>query len=334
MSAARVIGVGSPIVDRLALVDETFLATAGGHKGGMQLVDTDCMENLLKQLPGKTQIAPGGSAANTLFALARLKMSAALLGKLGDDEEGRYYRRSFEQLGGDGSRLKTCAVSATARCLSMVTPDSERTMRTDLGAAAAFAPDDLCADDFRDCRHAHVEGYLLFNPDLALAVLDAAKSAGCTISLDLGAFEVVNGAVQILPQLLDRYVDVVLANEDEAAAFCGRRDPLAGLDALSGHCAMAVVKCGAEGALIREKGKTYEVPAHYVDHVKDTTGAGDFWAAGFLYGLMNDCEMDACGHLGALLGATVVRHLGADLPSEAWDSIREDFKHYLHLQER
>lgn len=332
MSSARVIGVGSPIVDRLALVDETFLATVGANKGGMQLVDTSCMENLLKQVPGKTLITPGGSAANTLFALARLKIGAVLLGKLGDDKEGRFYRRAFEQLGGDGSLLKTCAVAATARCLSMVTPDSERTMRTDLGAAAAFAPDDLHADDFRNCRHAHVEGYLLFNPDLALAVLNAAKSAGCTISLDLGAFEVVDGAAETLQQLLDRYVDVVLANEDEAAAFCGQRDPMAGLDALSGHCAIAVVKRGADGALIRKKGKTYDVPAHNVDNVKDTTGAGDFWAAGFLYGLMNDCEMNACGHLGALLGAAVVRHLGADLPSADWDSVREDFKQYL--QER
>ncbi|MBR9981531.1 MAG: adenosine kinase [Desulfatitalea sp.] len=328
-NGARVIGVGSPIVDRLALVEEAFLTTVGGNKGGMELVDTPSMEALLTRVPGEALVAPGGSAANTIFALARLDIGAALLGKLGDDKEGRYYRQTFEQLGGDGSRLKTCGVSATARCLSMVTPDSERTMRTDLGAAANFAPDDVSVDDFRGCQHAHVEGYLLFNPDLAQTVLNAAKTAGCTISLDLGAFEVVNGAAKILPSLLDRYVDVVLANEDEAAAFCGRRDPLTGLKDLSEHCTTAVVKCGADGALIRSGGKTYETPAQNVDRVKDTTGAGDFWAAGFLYGLLNDCTLDACGHLGSILGAQVVRHLGANLPSAAWDNVAADFKRYL-----
>lgn len=328
-TAARIIGVGSPIVDRLALVEEAFVAGVGGNKGGMQLVDTPAMEALLAEVPGETLVAPGGSAANTVFALARLNMQAALLGKIGDDAEGRYYRRTFEQLGGDGSRLKTCGVSATARCLSLVTPDSERTMRTDLGAAAAFAPDEVSVDDFRGCRHAHVEGYLLFNPDLARTVLEAAKTAGCTISLDLGAFEVVNGAAETLPSLLDRYVDVVLANEDEAAAFCGQRDPRAGLDALQKHCATAVVKCGAEGALIRANGNIHEIPARNVDTVKDTTGAGDFWAAGFLYGHLNGCEPDTSGHLGSILAAEVVRHLGANLPPAAWERITEAFNRYL-----
>jgi sugar/nucleoside kinase (ribokinase family) len=332
MSAACVIGVGSPIVDRLALVEDAFLTGVDGDKGGMALVDTACMEDLLGRVPGLPVVAPGGSAANTIFALARLAVPTLLLGKLGNDAEGRYYRSAFERIGGDGSRLKTCAVSATARCLSLVTPDSQRTMRTDLGAAAGFAPDEVSVADFRNCRHAHVEGYLLFNRDLSLAVLKAAGAAGCTVSLDLGSFEVVDGSADILPDLLARYVDVVMANEDEAAAFCGDRDARTGLNALAEHCATAVVKQGAQGALIKSNGATVDVPALAVDDVKDTTGAGDFWAAGFLYGHLNGYTPEACGHLGAVLGAQAVRHMGADLPEPEWASAAGYFKQYLLQQ--
>ena len=325
----RIIGVGSPIVDRLAEVEEEFLAGLGGDKGGMELLDTSGLEELLGRLPAEAVTAPGGSAANTIFALARLNVQAALLGKLGDDEQGQFFRRAFERIGGDSSRLKTCPDKATACCLSLVTPDSERTMRTDLGAAAAFSSEEISSRDFENCHHAHVEGYLLFNRDLSREVLEAARNSGCTVSLDLGSFEVVNDAAYILPDLLNDYVDIVLANEDEAAAFCGKRDPWAGLKALSRHCEVAVVKQGAEGALIESGPQTCLVTAQKVDDVKDTTGAGDYWAAGFIYGLVHGLEYDDCGHLGAVLGAEAVRHLGADLPPRSWDEIMRYCDGYL-----
>lgn len=329
MNAAHVIGVGSPIVDRLALVEDAFLTGVDGDKGGMELVDTASMEDLLGRVPGTPRVAPGGSAANTIFALARLRVPTLLLGKLGDDAEGRYYRSAFEQIGGNSSRLKTCVLGATARCLSLVTPDSQRTMRTDLGAAAGFAAGEVSVNDFRNCRHAHIEGYLLFNRDLTLSVLKAARAAGCTISLDLGSFEVVRVSADILPEILERYVDVVMSNEDEAAAFCGDRNPRTGLAALARHCELAIVKQGARGALIQANGTAMDVPALQVDGVKDTTGAGDFWAAGFLYGFLKGCEPWDCGHLGAVLGAQSVRYLGADLPETQWRSAADYFQHYL-----
>jgi len=176
-------------------------------------------------IPGKVAASIGGSAANTVFALTGLNVPSALVGKLGNDEEGRYYRRIFEQIGGDCSRLKTCDLNVTARCLSLVTPDSERTMRTDLGAAVSFAPEEVSVEDFKNCERVHVEGCLLCNRDLFLDVLNAAKQAGCMVSLDLGSFALVSNTVDILPELLDNYVDVVLANENEAAVFCGKDDP-------------------------------------------------------------------------------------------------------------
>lgn len=329
IGAKKVIGVGSPIVDRLAMVEEDFLTGIGGDKGGMELVDTLGMEALLKRVMGSVAVAPGGSAANTIFALARLKVSCALLGKLGDDSEGVYYRRSFEGLGGDCSRLKTCGLNATARCLSLITPDSERTMRTDLGAAAGLLPQEVTAKDFDAYDHAHVEGYLLFNRDLTEAVLKAAKAAGCTVSLDLGSFEVVRQAAEVLPDLLGEYVDVVMANQDEAAAFSGEEDPKAGLKALGKRCEVAAVKQGAEGAWIKVNGDSCFVPAQPVDHAVDATGAGDLWAAGFLYGYLRGWPAEDCGHLGAVLGAEAVRQVGANLPDESWEKTLRYFDDYV-----
>ena len=144
--------------------------------------------------------------------------SCSFLGKIGNCEEGAFYRDSFAKLGGDITRFKVGSIS-NGRCLSLVTPDGERTMRTDLGAAMSLSPDEISVSDFVGCTHAHIEGYLLFNESLMLRVIESAKEAGCTISLDLASFEVVNATKSILPGILRNYVDIVFANEEEAAAF-------------------------------------------------------------------------------------------------------------------
>lgn len=321
---ARVLGVGSPIVDLLAQVPEDFLSLLHGAKGGMELVGPQTMEEILTQLPGTILRAPGGSAGNTLFALARMGQPASFLGKLGEDADGVYYQEAFAALGGDTGRFKTTAEVHTARCLSLITPDSERTMRTDLGAAAKLSPDEIAVTDFEGVELVHAEGYLLFNPSLAEAVLSCAKAAGCTVSLDMGSFEVVRAAESELHLLLSRYVDYVFANEEEAAAFCGETDPRVGLDALAALCSIAVVKMGAEGAWIRRGGETVQVSAIPVGSVVDTTGAGDLWAAGFLGGLLRGHSLERAGQWGAMLGAAVVQEIGAKLPEPVWQGILEE----------
>ena len=321
---AVVLGVGSPIVDLLAQVsDEWLRASVPGEKGGMELVDAQTMAELVAIIDGELVRAPGGSAGNTAFALARLGMGAAFLGKIGNDADGRYYRDIFERLGGCGKRFKTCDDAPTARCLSLVTPDGERTMRTDLGAAAAFLPQEVAPEDFAGCAHVHVEGYLLFNPDLLLAVLHGAKAAGCTVSLDLASFEVVRASATSLPHLLRDHVDMVFANEDEAEAFCGAPDPEKGLDALAELCPTAVVKLGKDGALLERSGERVRVAAMPVESVVDTTGAGDYWAAGFLYGALQNLPLATCGQLGSLLGSEAVQQMGAFLPDARWPRIIE-----------
>jgi sugar/nucleoside kinase (ribokinase family) len=210
-SAFDLIGVGSPIMDLLAPVPESFLATVRGDKGGMVLVDDAEMQSIVTRLPVPPAAATGGSAANTTFNVARLGLRTAFLGKLGNDDNARIYRERFAAVGVDGSRFKQAA-QPNARCLSLVTPDAQRTMRTCLGAAMTLAPEEITAADFKGCRHAHVEGYLLFNRALAEAVLAAARAAGCTLSIDLASFEVAAAARDWLLAQLGHGVDIVFAS--------------------------------------------------------------------------------------------------------------------------
>ena len=326
-NTARVLGIGSPIVDCLAQVPESHLESVGGEKGGMELVGAAEMAALLEGLAAPPAIAAGGSAGNTTFALARLGMPCAFLGKLGDDGAGQSYRDAFVADGGDAGRFKWSAEAPTAQCLSLITPDSERTLRTHLGAAMSLSAEEVTQEDFAGIAHAHIEGYLLFNRDLALKVLSTAKEAGCTVSLDLGSFEVVGAARDILDDLLTKYVDAVFANEDEAEAFCGSKEPGTGLDALSAFCDTAVVKVGPAGAYLKRGGEQVYVPACTLakERVLDTTGAGDLWAAGFLYGHLNGRPLEVCGKMGAILGAEIVQVIGASLDDAAWARVTRAF---------
>ncbi|MBC2595549.1 adenosine kinase [Ruficoccus amylovorans] len=318
----ELIGVGSPIVDSLAQVEETFVASIPGEKGGMELVDATTMGELMAQVESPMTEAPGGSAGNTAVAVARLGLPTTFLGKIGNDAGGEFYKDRFVELGGDGSRFKVGAVP-NGRCLSLVTPDSERTMRTDLGAAMTLSPDEVSVEDFRGCRHAHIEGYILFNRELMFKVLNSAKAAGCTVSIDLASFEVVGATKDILPDILSEYVDVVFANEGEAGALFDSTDYEKMVAELAGMCEVAVVKLGKAGSLIQQ-GKTLEkIAPVLVNQSVDTTGAGDLWAAGFLYGWLRGRPLATCGHYGSVMGAEIVQVMGAAIPHDRWPGVRK-----------
>ena len=320
-SKPTLIGIGSPIVDAIALVDEAFVAQIDGDKGGMVLVDAPTISGLISSLPQAAIAAPGGSAGNTLFALARMGAATSFLGKTGNCIEGGFYRESFAKLGGDASRFKIGEVP-NGRCLSLVTPDGERTMRTDLGAAMTLAPEEISSADFAGCDHAHIEGYLLFNEALMRRVLESAKEAGCTVSLDLASFEVVNATKSILPDLLRDYVDIVFANEEEGTAYTGiEGDYPAMAVQLAELCDIAAVKVGAHGSYIAHAGKVEKIEPMHAAHVIDTTAAGDLWAAGFLYGWSQKRPLAECAKIGSILGAAVVQEQGSTLPEYVWQDI-------------
>ncbi len=319
-----ILGIGSPVVDILAEVDEKFVEQIDGDKGGMVLVNADQLDQLVSKLKGNAVQAAGGSSGNTTFALAELGARTAFLGKIGNDSYGSFYREAFVNAGGDGSRFKV-GDQANGRCVSLITPDSERTMRTDLGAAMTLAPDEVKAEDFAKVKHVHVEGYLLFNRDLMLAVLKQAKAAGCTISLDLASFEVVEASRDSLPEILSEYIDLVFANEDEAKAFAqdSISKPEAHAELLAKYVDVAAVKVGKDGAWIAADGKVVHTQAIQGINAVDTTGAGDYWAAGFLFGRLRGRTPEVCAHYGALLGAAVVSTIGAKLPAETWNALRD-----------
>ncbi|MFZ5495173.1 MAG: adenosine kinase [Verrucomicrobiota bacterium] len=320
----ELLGIGNPIMDFIAPVDDAFLRqNVPGDIGGMVLVDDADIERLLARLGGAVAMAPGGSAANAVLGAAKLGLRTTFVGMTGTDKTGEDYRANFIAAGGDGSRFKRTNLPH-GRCLSMVTADGQRTMRTHLGAAMTLSPDQISVDDFRGAKHAHIEGYLLFNPALAEKVAATARAAGCTLSLELSSFEVVNVARDWILAQLRKGVDVVFANEDEARALFRQE---AGYDTYAREIAafggIAAVKVGKDGAWVARGAELHRIAPVRVAHVADTTGAGDAWAGGFLYGWLRGKSLAGAGALGSALGAECVQHLGAAIPETRWPHLRE-----------
>lgn len=325
MSDCKIIGIGSPVVDILAQVPESFIDKIEGDKGGMVLVDASALDGMIAQLPQPPVLMPGGSSGNTTFAMAELGVKTTFLGKIGNDDYGKFYLDALIKAGGDTTRF-CVGDTPNGRCLSLITPDSERTMRTDLGAAMTLTPDEISASAFEGIPFAHIEGYLLFNRALLRRVLDCAKAAGCKISLDLASFEVVNACRDILPDILRDDIDMVFANEDEAAAFFEEKPNAADhARRLGKYCPLVAVKEGKKGSWIASNDELIQInPITGVDAV-DTTGAGDYWAAGFLLGMIREFPLAQCGAMGSRMGAEIVQHIGAKLPEVVWQKLRTEW---------
>ncbi len=319
----ELLGIGNPIMDLLAHVPESFLAShVAGEKGGMVLVDDNDIATLIAKIGGKVAITPGGSAANATLSATRLGLRSTYVGKIGRDVTADEYLKNFIAAGGDGSRFKR-ATLPNGRCLSMVTPDGQRTMRTHLGAAMTLSPDEISVDDFKGARHAHIEGYLLFNPSLAEKVAATARAAGCTISLELASFEVVNVARDWILAQLKQGVQVVFANEDEIRALFQNDAPYdAHARRLASFGGIGAVKIGKDGAWIAQGNEVHRIAPVKVEKVVDTTGAGDAWAGGFLYGYLRGYPVAAAGAIGSALGAECVQHLGSAIPDIHWPRLR------------
>lgn len=322
--AFDLIGVGAPIMDIVASVPDSFLYKVRGKKGGMVMIDADEMAQLVAQLPEPPEMTPGGSAANTIFNAARLGLRTTFIGKLGGDELGRVYRQRFGASGVNTERFKHSDLP-NARSLILTTPDAQRTMRTCLSAHLTLAPNEIKPKDFAGCRHAHIEGYLVFNRALADAVVNAARAAGCKISLDLASFEVVSGARDWIIEQLTAGIDLVFANEDEINALFpdGTTVEFTALARRLAHYGCtAAVKLGKNGAIVARGRELHIIKPHVVSDAIDTNGAGDAWAAGFLMGYLRSWPLPACGALASLLGAETVRHMGPIIPEAHWKAVK------------
>lgn len=316
-----VVGVGSALVDILANESDAFVEKAGAIKGGMVYVDNSVIDDTMKMAGQEPIVVPGGSACNTMVGIGQLNGQARFVGKCGRGSMGRFFRSDLERQNVEPLLLESD--SPTGRVLSIITPDAQRSMLTYLGAAAETHPDEMTPACFQDAAIVHIEGYLLFNPDLFAAIITSARNAGALISLDLASFNVVEEAKAVLTGFVEQYVDILIANEDEALAYTGIKEESEALAALAENVDIAVLKIGARGSLIAHQGEHISIQPCGDGSAMDTTGAGDLWASGFLYGVVNRMPLDQCGDLGSRCGHAVCQVVGANISEEQWIIIRK-----------
>jgi sugar/nucleoside kinase (ribokinase family) len=321
----KVLGLGNALVDIMTpLEHDSFLADYGLEKGSMQLVDRDFSNRVLEGATAlKKELASGGSASNTIHGLARMGVPAGFIGTVGQDEFGDFFRDDMIQAGIQPT-LYT-GKDATGRAIALVSKDGQRTFATFLGAAIELSADHLKESDFAGYDYFHIEGYLVQNYALVEKAIALAKKTGLKISLDLASFNVVEQHLEFLQRIVQNHVDIVFANEDEARAFTGEEANMA-VDIFSKSASIAVVKTGEKGSLVKSGSQltvVNAIPANCID----TTGAGDLYAAGFLYGLTQGLSLLNCGNIGSLLGGNVIEVIGAKISDDRWEKIRAEVAH-------
>jgi sugar/nucleoside kinase (ribokinase family) len=322
-----VLGIGNALVDVISTIkDDKVLNDLGLPRGSMTLVDAEQSKMIYNTTRNnESELATGGSVANSIRSLANLGGNAGYLGKIGRDELGELFNGDFEKAG-----VKThlfYSTSDTGRVMSLVSPDSERTMATYLGAAAEMVSGEISPAIFEGYEYVYIEGYLVFNHELIEACAKAAKSANVKIALDLSSYNVVEANLDFLKKMIKDYVDILFANEEEAKAFTGL-EPKDALLSIANDCEITVVKIGKEGSFIKKGDELVQVgiiPAKALD----TTGAGDAYAAGFLYGLTNGYKMSTCGKIAALISGKVVEVMGPNLSEEQWPEVNGEIKNLV-----
>ena len=309
----RVVCLGHAIMDRLAHVGAEVVGAAGLEPGVMTLVDGPRAASIAELVP-TWQMASGGSAANTAAGIASLGGAATFVGALGRDDLAARYRADLEA---SGVRCVTGYGPGglrTGQCLVLVTPDSSRTMATDLGAGVGIDVALVDRAGIESAAVVYIEGYLLDSPPARPAldrVLEVATTTGVAVALSLSDPYVVDRYRDEIAGLVEGPVEVVLANGEEALRLSGARDIEGALAWLGSRSRLAAVTLGASGAVVSASGTRYEIEARTVAAVEDTTGAGDLFAAGLLFGVVGGQPPDAAGRLGALAAGEVVSHLGA-----------------------
>ena len=319
VQTGKILGIGAALVDILIEESDAFVASLGSEKGGMTMVDADFSNSALAKTQAKSQVVPGGSACNTLVGLGRLGAAASFIGRVGNDEKGAFFSEGILASGIDAKLIRS--EESTGRVLSVVTPDAQRSMYTFLGAAAQLVPADLEAVNWSEISLIHLEGYLAFNEPMFRAIFAAAKQHNVKVSLDLSSFDVVNFMRPLLEEFIPQ-VYMLIANEDEAKAYTGVEEEEA-LKVIAQKVPVAIVKLGARGSLIQENGIVSRASAKMVQAL-DTTGAGDLWAAGFLYGWQKGFAWQKCAEIGSVVAAEVVQVMGAQISAEGWARIQSE----------
>lgn len=324
----KVLGIGNALVDLIVHIeDDRFLDEFGLEKGSMTLVDHQKMNAILEKVVSlnlNIVKSSGGSGANTIHGFSQLGGKAGYIGKIGNDDYGSFFRQYMEA-------NNICATLFTGKADSgksvvLVSKDSERTFATYLGAAVELQAEDLTPEPFQGYDYFHLEGYLVQNYALVERAVQLARDAKCQISIDLASFNIVRANYDFLHSIVDRYVDIIFANGEEAREYTGKNDPEEALDCLVSNsectnCKIAVVKIGKDGALVKEKNKKHKIDPIPVRCI-DTTGAGDLYASGFFYSLASGQPVDICGKIGAIVAGKIIEVIGAKMGTESWNEVK------------
>lgn len=327
---AKVIGMGNALVDIMTPIgNDVLLVTLELPKGSMQLVDTETSMRVSEATQHfNRSMAAGGSAANTIHGLAKMGIQTAFIGSVGSDSTGDFFIQ--EMISNGVKPIMNQSETPSGIAIALVSPDGERTFATHLGAAIELSPDHLDPKLFEGYDYFYVEGYLVQNEALLHKALQLAKNEGLTVALDLSSYNVVAAKKEFLESILEPFVDVVFANEEEALALTGMI-PEEAVGFLAKKCRIAIVKTGENGSLVQSGGQLFTVGAIPSNPV-DTTGAGDLYASGFLFGLLHQKPLDQCAAIGSLLAGNVIRIIGAKMEDQHWTSLRQQIESQFGLR--
>lgn len=324
----KILGIGNALTDILAVLpDDTLLKKYHLPLGSMQHVDMETGDKIWKDLKKLgIQYVAGGSAANTITCTAIFGMPSSFIGKVGDDELGHLFKSDQSQYGIKSILLR--GTNSSGRAMVFITgANAERTFAVYLGAALELVPEDLTPEMFEGYDYFHIEGYLVQNQDLCRKAIELAHDAGCIISLDMASYNVVESNNAFLHDMVDKYIDIVFANESESKVFTGM-EPEDALDEIARHCSIAVVKLGKEGSLVKSAEGRYKIPA-WPGEAIDATGAGDTYAAGFLYAHSHGMPLKVCGEVGSIISAKVVEIVGTKIDIPRWKAAKAEIRELM-----
>jgi sugar/nucleoside kinase (ribokinase family) len=323
-----ILGIGNALTDILAVLpDDEFLSKYHLPKGSMQHVDMatgDKIWSSLKEIG--VNYVPGGSAANTITCTSIFGMPSGYIGKIGNDELGHLFKSTMEQYGVKANLLY--GTKSSGRCMVFITgANAERTFASYMGSALEMGPADLKPEYFRGWDYFHIEGYLVQNQDLILKAVQMAREAGCIISIDMASYNVVESNEAFLHNLVDDYVDIVFANETEARSFT-KLEPKDAVAELSKRCQIAIVKVGKDGSMVQQGDEYHYIPAWPAATI-DATGAGDTYAAGFLYAHSLGMPLKVCGEVGSIIAAKVVEVIGTKIDVPRWKAAKQEIRELI-----
>ena len=308
-----ILGIGNAIVDVLSRTDDDFIVAEGLHKGSMNLIDAERAEYLYDKM-GPAIEASGGSAGNTIFGIASLGGHPAYFGKVADDQLGEIFSHDMRSLGAHFETTPLVGGAPTARSMILITPDGERTMNTYLGACVELSEVDIDEKVVADSGITYMEGYLWDKENAKAAFRKAARiahGAGRQVSITLSdSFCVDRFRGEFLELIQSGQVDIVFANESEIHALYQTADRATALNAIRKDAKLAAVTLGEEGSVVISGDDTHHVEACSIRELVDTTGAGDLYAAGFLFALSQGRALEACGRFGNFCAAEVIQHIG------------------------